>query len=120
MGNYTEIFVNVNLKPETPENVIETLKAVCAKEEDSSYLENRPYSWALLFNNGSYYTPLTECGLLTFDDIANQYSLLGKGDIKNYGEEIEEFFEYIEPWCEDTFIGYIRYEGDPEPTLIYK
>jgi hypothetical protein len=29
MGMYTEIYINVDLKPETPDEVINTLKAMC-------------------------------------------------------------------------------------------
>ena len=120
MGMYTEIFVNVDLKPDTPDDVIQTLKAMCEKDYTSKYLEGKPERWAWLFGNGSYYTPLTECAKLTFDEIGGHYSLLAKGDIKNYAEEIEEFFKYIEPHCEDDFVGYHRYEEDREPTLVFK
>jgi len=120
MGMYTEIYVNVDLKDNTPEEVINTLKAICEFEHDSEYLDNKPTRWSFLFNNGSYYTPRTNVSNLTFDAIGNQWSLLGKGDIKNYENEIEQFFEYIEPWVEDKFMGYMRYEEHDEPKLMYK
>jgi hypothetical protein len=120
MGMYTEIFVNVDLKEGTPDEVIQTLKAICEKNCDSPFLVGRPHRWFELFNNGSYYTPRTECAALTFDAIGNQWSLIGKGDIKNYECEIEAFFAYIEPWVEDNFMGYMRYEENDEPTLMFK
>jgi len=120
MGDYTEIFVNADLKENTPTEVIETLRAICTGDHKSEYLENKPGRWSMLFNNGSYYTPLTHCGELSFDDIAGYYSIIGKGDIKNYEGEIEKFFDFIKPWCKaDTFIGYVRCEYAREPTLIY-
>jgi len=119
MGMYTEIFINTDLKKNTPDSIIEVLKSMCALDCSNPALTEHPARWAYLFNNGSYYTPNTSVASLTFDDIAKQYSLLGKGDIKNYEGEIEKFFAWIRPWCDDEFIGYMRYEEDKEPTLIY-
>ncbi|MCP4651089.1 MAG: hypothetical protein GY853_13560 [PVC group bacterium] len=119
MGMYTEIYVNVDLKTDTPQEVIDILRAMCDKDASAECFKNSGGRWPYLFNNGSYYTPNTECGLLTYDKISEQYSLLAKGDIKNYGSEIEKFFEFIKPWCEGEFIGYYRYEESREPTLVY-
>jgi len=119
MGMYTEIYVNADLKKETPSEVIDVISAMCDKNHEAECLIDKPSRWAYLFNNGSYYLPLTECGNLTSDSIAGQYSLLAKGDIKNYNGEIEQFFEFIKPWCEGEFIGYYRYEEDIEPVLVY-
>lgn len=119
MGMYTEIYVNVDLIPETPESVIDTLRAICNQDDESELLKDKPDRWGFLFCNMSYYTPSTSVASLTFDEISKQWSLLGKGDIKNYGGEIEAFFEWIKPWCENNFIGYHRYEEDNEPTLVF-
>lgn len=55
MGMYTEIFVNVDLKENTPNEVIEVLKAMCAKDSDAECLKDKPSRWSYLFNNGSFY-----------------------------------------------------------------
>jgi hypothetical protein len=117
---YTEIYVNVDLKTETPPEIIEVLKAICG-DGDESALEGKPGRWCMLFNSGSYYTPNTSCKNLTYDKIGNRWSLLGKGDIKNYEREIEQFFEWLSPWIdaeEGDFIGYTRYEEISTPTLV--
>ena len=119
MGMYTEIFVNVDLKEETPIEVLEVLQAMCTKNTEAACLEDKPSRWGYLFNSGSYYTPNTEVGKLTFDSISKQYSLLAKGDIKNSMNEIQRFFDYIRPWADNEFIGYYRYEENREPTLVY-
>jgi len=121
MGMYTEIYINVDLKKDTPDDVIGVLKAMC-DQECKEVLVDYPYKWICLFSNMSYYTPSTNCKFLEFDTISNQWSLLGKGDIKNYGNEIEEFFEWIMPWIDGypgDFIGYSRYEEDQKPTLMF-
>ena len=124
MGMYTEIYINVDLKEDTPDDVIGVLKAMCDMEScdriELGLYPPRPPRWMGLFFSNSYYTPNTYCHSLTFDTISNQWSLLGKGDIKNYGNEIEEFFEWIMPWIDGNvgdFIGYQRYEEDQLPTL---
>jgi hypothetical protein len=123
MGMYTEIYVNVDLKKDTPDNVIKVLKVMCDMGgSDEKVLESYPDRWGGLFYSGSYYTPNTWCHSLTFDDISNKWSLLGKGDIKNYEGEIQKFFEWIIPYvdgCPGDFIGYSRYEVDREPTLVF-
>lgn len=123
---YTEIYVNVDLKKETPEGVIQVLKGMCGSlsdEETEEVLKPYPGRWAYLFYSGSYYTPNTYCRLLEFDSITEKWSLLGKGDIKNYGQEIEAFFEWIMPWVNafpGEFVGYSRYEDQDKPTLYFK
>lgn len=122
MGMYTEIYINVDLLPNTPTEIINVLNAVF-KDRSSDLLDTFPKRWRLLFNNGSYYTPLTSCSEMTFDEIAGQWSILGKGDIKNYNNEIEEFFDFLMPYIdaqEGMFIGYSRYEEALEPQLIFK
>jgi hypothetical protein len=117
---YTEIFVNVDLKKETPEEVLAVLRAMCGGE-DQTPLDGKPVRWRMLFNEGSYYTPRTSCANLTFDKISNAWSLLGKGDIKNYEHEIEAFFAWLMPWVdgeEGDFIGYKRYEVNQTPELV--
>lgn len=121
MGMYTEIFINVDLKADTPREVLEVLRCMVdgSDELNPPIMTGLPGRWQLLFGNGSYYTPRTCCARLTFDEIGKHWSLIGKGDIKNYEGEIEAFFEFLKPWCEDRFMGYHRYEEDEEPVLVY-
>jgi hypothetical protein len=120
MGMYTDIFVNVDFVTETPQSVIDVISAICNKDFDADCLKDKPRRWVMLFNNGSYYSPSTECGNLTYDEISKGYSLIGKGDIKNYEGDIEAFFEFIAPYVENNFMGYEQYEECDSPTLIYK
>lgn len=120
MGHYTEIYVNVDLKQDTPADVIEILRAMCGGE-DKSPLDGKPERWDRIFSSGSYYTPNTSVANLTFDEISGRWSLLGKGDIKNYEGEIEAFFEWLSPHIEGQpgdFIGYSRPEHRQEPALV--
>jgi hypothetical protein len=123
MGMYTEIYVNVDLKKDTPDEIIEVLKVMCDMvDSDSKVLEPYPDRWGSMFYSGSCYTPDTHCRSLTYEGITQRWSLLGKGDIKNYGQEIQKFFEWIMPYVDGypgEFIGYSRYEEDQKPTLVF-
>jgi len=114
MGMYTEVYFNVDLKKGTSKEVVDSLIAFIRGEGN-----NRP-----LCCNMSYYTPCTSAFYAEFDDISNRWSLLCKGDLKNYSNEIEAFIELLRPhveinYGEKTFIGYMRYEENVEPTLFY-
>jgi len=118
MGMYTEIYVNVDLKEETPNEVIETLSLLCALKQPMNFPTR---SW-LLFNNGSYYTPRTYVRSLTYDKILSRWSFLGKGDLKNYDGSVGHFFSWLMPWVDGypgDFVGYHRYEEDRKPTLVF-
>lgn len=120
MGMYTEIYVNVNLREDTPIEIIRTLDAMIEFEE-SELLYDKPERWRYLFSDGSFYTPSTCCGALKRQ--MGFWSFIGKGDIKNYDNEIEKFFAWIMPHVDAStgaFIGYKRYEEDILPTLIFK
>jgi hypothetical protein len=118
MGMYTEVYVNVDLKEETPTGVIEVLRKIC----DGETPEGFPPRSGSLFRNCSYYTPRTSVAQLTYDEVSNAWSLLGKGDLKNYGEEAQFFFDWLIPWIKGKpgdFVGYTRYEEDQPPSLVF-
>ena len=121
MGPFTEFYINTDLKKDTPEDVINILLAMCypAVNEDQHCLKGVPGRWAYMFHSKSYYFPYVTCAKLTSDKVRGGYSLLAKGNIKNYKNEIEQFFDFVKPWCENDFIGYHRYEEYREPTLVY-
>lgn len=140
MGMYTEIYVNVDLKQDAPKGIIDVLRCMCREFKVMSNYDNKkiddtlydydnpqydeimskfPQRFTYLFCNGSYYTPNTTVAMLSYDTVSNQYSLLAKGDIKNYGGEIEQFFKWIAPYAETEFMGYSRYEEYREPTLFF-
>jgi hypothetical protein len=118
MGMYTEIYVNVDLKEETPQEIIDILRQLCAGLQPNGF----PNRSGNLFNNGSYYTPSTYVHSLTYDEISRQWSFLGKGDLKNYSGEVQHFFDWLMPWVDGfpgDFVGYHRYEQDQKPTLVF-
>lgn len=120
MGDYTEILVNVDFVEDLPKDIVDTIKAMCDGDYDDPILEGKPYRWTSLFSSGSFYTVDTACANFTYSEIGGHWSLLGKGDIKNYDEEIQKFFKYIEPYTEGSFMGYMQFEDSKLPTLMVK
>jgi hypothetical protein len=118
MGMYTEIYVNVDLKEDTPKDIVHVLRLIC----DGYTPDGFPSRTCCLFYNCSYCTPRTHVSHLTYDELGKQWSLLGKGDLLNYENEIDYFFTWLTPWVEGEpgdFIGYHRYEEAQEPTLVF-
>ena len=51
------------------------------------------------------------------------YYIFSRSDLKNYDNEIEAFFDWIDPYLDEEkgmCIGYSWYEEDLSPTLVYK
>ncbi len=141
MGMYTEIYVNIDLKQDLPENALYVLKGLVRSVKSRCNFHNQDFDhtdvdvddekfieltskfgdrFPWLFCNGSYYTPNTTVAELSYDFISESWSLLGKGDIKNYDDEIQQFFEWIAPYSDTEFLGYSRYEEDEKPTLYFR
>lgn len=120
MGYYTEIFINVDLKlRDAPPDVLDTLKAMC---NQGGSLGGKPTQWADMLCSSSCQHPRTWVASLTQDPGLGLWSLLGKGDLKNYNGEIQAFFDWIKPYvhgCKGDFIGYYKSEDYQSPTLVY-
>ena len=122
MGMYTEIFVNVDLDKDTPENVLGVLGAMSDRDFNSKFFDGKPHRWTYLFCDGSVYTPQTSVCELRYNEVSGTYSFIGKGDIKNYNGEIEEFFAFIAPYVDEyqDFMGYRRYEEFELPDIMLR
>jgi hypothetical protein len=93
MGMYTEVYFNADLKRGIDTGVIEKIKSTVQGE----------YSRGLCYNR-SCYTPSTSAYYFEYNTTFEQWSLLFKGDLKNYSGEIESFFYFIAPYVDECFI----------------
>jgi hypothetical protein len=126
MGMYTEIVVNTMLE-NLSEEATAVLDYMAGNDVEPETLPARPLfstgRWAILFSCSSYYfVPESHC-TFRYDDIAKAHLLMVRADLKNYDQEIQKFFDWIDPYVEGfggEFIGYYRHENDREPTLVYK
>jgi len=128
MGMYTEIIFGAGLKAELPEGIVSTIKKLVAGEDLKETTLDHPFfkserPW-LLSSGGSYYFPGTVEPKFWFDDIAKQWFLHFRTNIKNYDSEIEKFLDWIKPYIEDgvgkrNFYAIVTYEDSVEPTIYY-
>ncbi|AGO48309.1 hypothetical protein Phi17:1_gp33 [Cellulophaga phage phi17:1] len=126
MGMYTELIFGAELKQDTPENVIESLKYMMGDVEEKP--ENFPLpdgrcEW--LFKGSSYYFGINRAASsMWFDDISESWSISTRSNIKNYGDEIESFLEWIKPYidsgrgCRDMY-AIVTYEESDTPDIYY-
>lgn len=125
---YTEIIFGAGLKKELPETVVSAIKKLVAGEDlgetapDHSFFKSeRPW---LLRSAGSYCFTGTVEPKFWFDEIANQWFLHFRTNIKNYDSEIEKFIDWIKPHIgqgvgERNFFAVVTYEEASEPTIYY-
>jgi hypothetical protein len=125
MGMYTEIFVSARVKP-GDQAVIDVLKYLTSDVEQPTKLPDHPLfstdRWQWVLRGSSHYFVPRSVSLFDYDDIARCWVLIARSDIKNYGGEIEKFFDWLRPHLEahkDEMIGYSRYEEDRVPTIYY-
>ena len=126
MGMYTELHYNVELREDTPENVIAVLQHMLGGPEPGA-LPNHPLfeasRWGSMLRSDNYYFAADTHSTLRFDDIGNSYYLCVRCNLKNYCGEIEKFIDWMNPYVdafEGDFLGFHRYEESEEPVLIRK
>jgi hypothetical protein len=126
MGMYTEIIFGAALRKDTPKNIIEIIQKMINKEDTSKLVLDHPFfrserPW-LLISAGSYYFPGIVEPQFRFDDIAEQWYLHFRTNIKNYDDEIEKFLDWIKPYIyqgsgSKNFYAIVIYEEDEIPTI---
>lgn len=129
MGMYTEFVMAVNLRSNTPNTVIDILKFMIGERETPPIgLGGHPLfqteRWSIMLRRDSaYFAGDTHSTLLKRKyRVGNSYGLTIRCNLKNYDSEIEQFLDWIIPYIDDTydgFIGYMRCEEFDDPTLIY-
>lgn len=128
MGMYTELHLAVELKEDTPEDVMNILKYMPERgEKEAIPVPDHPLfkteRWSGMLNSGSCSFPVT-CSRLTERKASySPATLLAHFNIKNYSGEIEAFLDWIMPHIDASygqFIGYRMYEEDEHPTILYK
>lgn len=127
MGMYTELHFNVELKPDTPAEVLTILRYMLGAQEGEPPLPSHPLfhteRWRSMLRCDSYYFSADTCSTLRLDRIADTHFLCVRCNLKNYDAEIEHFIDWIEPFVNKDpgdFLGFFRYEETEQPTLIHK
>jgi hypothetical protein len=126
MGMYTELCLAVELKADTPKDLIAALHYMAGNTDDQpTPLPEHEFfkcqRWPVLFSCDSCYFASESYSSFRFEDVSDTYRLTFRANLKNYDQEQEKFLNLIQPWLEteDEFVGYQRYEEEDHPTLIY-
>lgn len=126
MGMYTELHYNVELRGDTPPEVINTPSAMIHGSDldtTPNHALFRSGRWKIMLLSDSYYFAADTHSTLRHDDVSGTYYLCVRCNLKNYDGEIEKFIDWINPWVRATegdFLGFSRYEETEEPTIIRK
>ena len=124
MGMYTEICLRVCLKEDTPVGVIEIIRKLVAGESTYNHPDHpfflTPRNDFMMRCSSFYHIPFATMRLDKSGYGTDYYYLHGRSDLKNYSNEIELFFDWIYPYCEEGMIGYSLYEEDIAPHVYKK
>lgn len=125
MGMYTEICTRIDLnKKTTPQSVIDVLNYMLGETEEQPELPDhelfKTARWDSMLRCSSYYHVPFSTFQLRYEDIGNDYYLVGRSDLKNYNSEIPLFFSWISRYAENGMLGYSLYEEDDFPTVYVK
>ena len=103
---YTEIYLKVRLKEDTPSEVIDILKYMIEGDPELQVYSDLPdhplfntHRWDFMLRCSSYYHVPFNTVELRYNNIAECYYLTGRSDLKNYDGEIAKFFDWIENFC---------------------
>lgn len=142
MGMYTEIVLAMQLKRDTPSEVIEILEYLVDtfQKQGPEIAPSHPFfqtpRWKMIGDGDSYYFPGITNSKIEYDDIARAYFLTVRSNLKNYDQEIQKFLHWLAPYSQagtytpprngfpptgpdQDFVGYFFYEEDERPTLVF-
>lgn len=120
MGMYTELVLEIKIKQD--ERVIETLKYMLGKSKECPAWEHKLFKtqrWSYMLNCDSpVFDGQTDSKLYLEKD---ECFLNVRSNFKDYDNEIAKFLDWINPYVlTEGFLGYMRYEEDTFPDLIFK
>lgn len=126
MGMHTELVLGVDLVSSTPDYIISAIKYMLSDIDTNEMvgLPDHPLfktpRWQIMLVCDSAYFGGITCSKMDRESFFGDYELSVRSNMKNYHSEIELFLNLIQPYIEDQgFIGYVRYEEDDTPELIY-
>ena len=124
MGMYTELIFGVELKKDTPKEVIKTLQIMIDGDIDI-IKDEKIAEFSHLFRVASYYFGVSSpVNKMWFDEISQAWIISTRSNIKNYGGEIEAFLDWIKPFVDSGsgypgFYAIVTHEESREPTIYY-
>lgn len=125
MGMYTELVLGIEI--EDNDKIIQTLRYMLGETEYQPVDDHelfRTDRWDYMLKCDSYYFDGQTDSKLYMDDLYEdnpKFYLNVRCNLKNYDNEINKFLDWLNPYIKTFgFLGYLRYEENEDPTLIYK
>lgn len=124
MGMYTELVLKVRLTEDTPRDILNHMfgdgpEPVTLPDHDFF----KSHRWSFIGKSSSFYHhPEPTSSFPKFDYTSSDY-LFSRSDLKNYGNEIALFMDWLQPYIDAEpgyCVGWEWYEEDNAPTLLYK
>lgn len=128
MGMYTELIFSATLDGNLPEQIIQTIRYMCNGKNKPEALPKHELfeteGWDCLFTMSSYYFVDTVTPIFRYDEIAKDWRLTTRANLKNYHSEIEKFLDWIKPYITGgcgwrNYYAIVCYEEQGEPTIYY-
>lgn len=124
MGMYTELHFSVELKPNLPQQVIDTLAHMTGQVPTApGALPEHPLfrtgrSASMLICDSTYFPAETATDFVLE---SSRWHLSVRSNFKNFDDEVDHFLDWIGQYvnADEECLGYYRYEEDAHPTLIY-
>lgn len=123
MGMYTELKLNCELKKDTPDDIIRSLRGLLAGKvimpDISHALFFAERADRVLICDSYSFSAKSDSSLVKND--IDDWILKVQSNLKNYDNEILKFLSWIAPYIEEyeEAIGWFRYEEQELPTIIY-
>lgn len=134
MGMYTELAINVKLKPGTPKDVLDLLRKMCGDDDVTMqdvpvehwphpFFHTERWAWCLRSGGSYYFHCLCTRRFQEQDEIDKCCALMVWTNIKNYSSEWEHFLAWLAPFIKNegcsSYIGHMQSEESERPTLLY-
>ena len=120
MALRTKIKVNMTFTPDVPQDVVFVIKGLFGMLDESSYDETLRFE-KLISVYGPEFEDLFYKRKSNFyiDPDSGCWVLKAEGEIKNYEDEVYQFFGLVDKYTNDDIIGSTHYEECDEPSLQY-
>lgn len=122
MGMYTELVLKCGIKEDIPDDVEAVLHYLFNGGTAPSYDKLPTHRffqttrWSMIGRSNSYYHVPWACSKYY------EGRIFSRSDLKNYDDEIMKFIDWLRPYIDEfpeQCIGWMWYEEDNAPTLIY-
>jgi len=124
MGTYTEMYLGVELKKDTPDDVLHTLRTMLEGKGEPPHVAHPLFKterWPWMLRSDSYYFDAAPVYSFEYDDSCGSWFLTFVANVKNYCDEWKEFIDWLGPWIYSTgHIGHRRHEACDLPTILFR